>query len=188
MRPVQIASFAAVLVMVTASVAAAQKKKGGKEEGRGDDVVGTYDVRYEEVSSSCEETAIVMNRGTLEIVKRKAQLTVDIPRFPLMTGTPQRGGKVRAASKLAPSSIDGVDGKFSVAGRVDEGLISLVFIAEYYVGKKPLCSQTWNVSGQKSAKATKDKGAQAAPDETPRAAAYKAKVKQARAARRRSRS
>jgi hypothetical protein len=187
MRPVQIASLAAVLVMVTASVAAAQKKKG-KDDGRSDDILGTYDVRYEEVSSSCDETAIVMTRGTLEIGKRKAQLTVDISRFPLMTGTPQRGGKVRASSKLAPSSIDGVDGKFSVAGRVDEGLISLVFIAEYYVGKKPLCSQTWNVSGQKSAKATKDTGAQAAPDETPRAAAYRTKVKKARATRRRPRS
>ncbi len=183
--PVQIASLAAVLVLATTTVAAAQKKKDRDE--RGDDVVGTYDVRYEEVSSSCSETSITMGRGTIDISKKKRQMVVDISRFPLMYGNPQRSGKLRASSKLSKSSIDGVDGKFSVSGRVDEGLISLVFIAEYYVSGKALCSQTWNVTGQKSAKATKDKGAQAEPSDTPRAAAYKAKVKRARAARRHGR-
>ena len=183
--PVQIASLAVVLLMATTSLAVAQKKRS--KEDRGSDVIGTYDVRYEEVSSSCNETSISMGRGTIDISKKKSQLVVDISRFPLMYGNPQRSGKVRASSKLSKSSIDGVDGKFSVSGRVDEGLISLVFIAEYYVSGKALCSQTWNVTGQKSAKATKDQGAQADPTDTPRAAAYKAKVKRARAAKRHGR-
>lgn len=120
-----------------------------KRDKKGEDVVGGYDVRYEEVSSNCDTTSIAMARGVLDITKKKAQIVVDIQRFPLMYGTPGRGGKVRATSKVAPSSIQGVDGKFSVAGRVDEGVIQLVFVAEYYVDKKPLCSQTWNVSGTK---------------------------------------
>ena len=142
----------AVLVLTT-SVALAQKK--GKEGKGGNDVLGAYDVRYEEVSSNCEQTSIAMSRGTIDITKRKGQVVVDILRFPLMYGAPGKGGKVRAASKLDKSSIEGVDGKFSVAGRVDEGLISLVFVAEYYVKGKPLCSQTWNVSGQRSTSAEK---------------------------------
>jgi len=120
-----------------------------REKKQGEEVVGGYDVRYEEVSSNCDTTSIALARGTLDITKKKGKLVVDIQRFPLMHGTPGRGGKVRASSKVAPSSIQGVDGKFSVAGRVDEGLIQLVFVAEYYVSGKPLCSQTWNVSGKK---------------------------------------
>ncbi len=124
------------------------KRDAGKEK-KGADVVGGYDVRYEEVSSNCDTTSIALARGVLDITKKKSQIVVDIQRFPLMYGTPSRGGKVRATSKVASSSIDGVDGKFSVAGRVDEGVIQLVFVAEYYVSGKPLCSQTWNVSGAK---------------------------------------
>jgi hypothetical protein len=145
----RIAVAVAVLVLAS-SMAFAQKKKEGKA-----DVLGVYDVRYEEVSSNCEQTSIAMSRGTIDITKKKGQIVVDILRFPLMYGAPGKGGKVRAASKLDKSSIEGVDGKFSVAGRVDEGLISLVFVAEYYVNGKPLCSQTWNVSGQRSTSAEK---------------------------------
>jgi hypothetical protein len=139
-------------VLLCSSVAGAQKKGDG-----GASVLGTYEVKYEEVSSNCSTTSISLTRGTLEITKAKKQIVVDIQRFPLMHGTPGKSGKVKATSKIAPSSIDGVDGKFSVAGRVDEGLIQLVFVAEYYVDKKPLCSQTWNVTGQKASSATASK-------------------------------
>jgi hypothetical protein len=144
--------LAALVVVLGASVADAQKKKAKADAGSA--VIGTYEVRYEEVSSNCSQTSISLTRGSLDITKAKKQIVVDIQRFPLMYGTPGKGGRVRASSKMAPSSIDGVDGKFSVAGRVDEGLISLVFVAEYYVDGKPLCSQTWNVSGQKTQSAT----------------------------------
>jgi hypothetical protein len=140
-----VAALAGALAIAGAAPAAAQKGRGAGP----DETFGTYDVRYEEVSSNCTTTSIAMSRGTLEVSKRKAQLVVNIQRFPLMFGTPAKRGKVRAASKVARSSIEGVDGKFSVAGKVEEGLIQLVFVAEYYVKGKPLCSQTWNVSGQK---------------------------------------
>jgi hypothetical protein len=141
---------AAALIGALASPAVAQKKG----EGKGDeDVAGAYDVRYEEVSSNCSTTSIALNRGALDISKKGRQIVIDIQRFPLMYGPVAKAGKVRASSKIAKSSIDGVDGKFSVAGKVEEGLIQLVFVAEYYVSGKPLCSQTWNVSGQKSTSA-----------------------------------
>jgi len=134
-------AIAALALVATASVADAQKKDAA--------VTGKYEVRYEEVSSNCTQTSIALTRGTLAINKKSKQLVVDIENFPLMYGAPAKTGKVRASSKIAPSSIEGVDGKFSVAGRVDEGLIQLVFVAEYYVDSKPFCSQTWNVTGAK---------------------------------------
>lgn len=117
-------------------------------------ILGTYDVRYEEVSSTCSQTSITLSRGTLKIAKKKKKILVDIERFPDMFGSP-RGAKIKAVSKIAGTSIDGLDGKFSVAGRVDEGLISLVMVGEYYVGKKAYCSQTWNVTGMKQKPADK---------------------------------
>ena len=57
---------------------------------------------------------------------------------------------LKATSKLGPTSIEGLDGKFSVAGHVDDGVLSLVFVAEYYAQKKPLCTQSWNISGLRS--------------------------------------
>jgi hypothetical protein len=139
------AVVSAALAAAALGLAPAHAQKNDK----GEDVAGTYDVRYEEVSSNCTQTSIAMARGTLEVDLAKKKLVVDIQRFPKMYGSPSRGGKIRASSKIERSSIEGVDGKFSVAGRVDEGLIQLVFVAEYYVKGKPLCSQTWNVTGQK---------------------------------------
>ena len=50
--------------------------------------------------------------------------------------------------------VDGMQGVFSVAGRITaEGTLYLVMIGEYSVKGKPLCTQTWNVSGAKQAPA-----------------------------------
>jgi hypothetical protein len=113
------------------------------------DVTGTFEVKYEEVANNCTaaNTGISMARGTLSVSKKAKMLVVDIERFPTMQGSQAKGGKLRAASKIGPSPIQGADVKASIAGRVDDGVISVVFVAEYYVGKKPLCTQSWNVSG-----------------------------------------
>ncbi len=147
-----LAVLAALAVLATAGVAHARKKKS-------DDVtpiLGTYDVRYEEASSTCTGTSITLSRGTLKISKKKKQVLVRIERMPDMVGSP-RGTKIRATSKIESTSIDGLDGKFSVAGRVDEGLIQLVMMAEYYVDDRAYCAQTWNVTGKIQATASANK-------------------------------
>lgn len=156
---------ARLVPLVVAMLAAAPVASAQRKDKVNTDVLGAYDVRYEEVSSNCTTTSIALARGSLEITKKGRQLVVDIQRFPLMYGAPQKGGKVRATSKIARSSIEGVDTKVSVAGKVEEGLIQMVFVAEYFVKGKPLCSQTWNVSGQKSTSAKSGKArAGAAPN------------------------
>ena len=113
-------------------------------------VAGSYDVKYEEVTSNCQNTGIVLNRGRIQIEKRRANaITVDIERMPMMSGTATKGGRIKATSKIGKTSIQGLDGKFSTAGTVNEdGVLNVVFVAEYYLQGKAYCTQSWNVSGQ----------------------------------------
>jgi hypothetical protein len=45
-----------------------------------------------------------------------------------------------------------MDGVFTVAGRVtpEDGMLSLTLIGEYQAGGKPLCTQSWSLSGLKA--------------------------------------
>lgn len=114
-----------------------------------DAVAGRFDVKYEVVTSNCQDTGMALAPGELEIVNRKgSQVTVDIARTPSMSGTANKGGRIKAASKLGKTSIQGLDGRFSVAGTVNPGgLLNVVFVAEYYLAGKAHCTQSWNVSG-----------------------------------------
>jgi hypothetical protein len=119
-----------------------------------DNVVGTYDVKYEEMSNNCTNVGMALGRGTLRIdIRAGSSLVVDIERIPIMSGVPAKG-KITAKSKLGPTSIQGLDGTFSVAGRVTggDGVLQLVFVAEYQAKGKALCTQSWNVSGVKQSK------------------------------------
>ena len=129
----------------------------GSGVARADDaaVPGTYEVKYDEVSNNCTQTSTNLTRGTLEVGTKKGGVTVDIERIPSMAGAAPKAGKIKAQSKLGPSNIEGLDGKFSVAGKADDGVIQLVFVAEYYLKGKPFCTQSWNVSGLKKAELDK---------------------------------
>jgi len=116
---------------------------------------GTFDVKYEEMSNNCTNVGMTLGRGVLRIeIKTTASLIVDIERIPIMNGVPAKG-KITAKSKLGPTSIKGLDGTFSVAGRFSgsDGVLQLVFVAEYQANGKPLCTQSWNISGVKQGKA-----------------------------------
>jgi hypothetical protein len=120
-----------------------------------DNPAGTYDVKYEEMSNNCTNVGMTLGRGILKIeIKTSSSLVVDIERIPLMNGVPAKG-KITAKSKLGPTSIKGLDGTFSVAGRFSgsDGVLQLVFVAEYQAQGKALCTQSWNVSGVKQGKA-----------------------------------
>jgi uncharacterized protein related to proFAR isomerase len=124
-----------------------------------DDVVGAYDVKYEEVANNCSNTGMSLTRGKVNIRKEKNLLVVDIERIPLMSGSPNKSGAVRATSKIGATVIGGVDGKFSVAGRVDDSGLQLVFVAEYYVKGSALCTQSWNLAGARAGTEAKAKAA-----------------------------
>ncbi|HEX7837867.1 MAG TPA: hypothetical protein VF469_10420 [Kofleriaceae bacterium] len=114
-----------------------------------DDLSGSYEVKFEQVSSNCEHPIAYPQRGSLKIEVKGSDLQVDIERTPLMVGKPAKNGKISAKSpRPGHTPIQGMDGVFSVAGRVtSEGMLSLVMIGEYQASGKPLCTQSWNLAG-----------------------------------------
>lgn len=114
-------------------------------------VAGTYDVKYEEVSTNCQ-SPLKYPHGKMEVkITRGTSITVDIDRTPLMLGSVGKNGKISAKSKSGPTSLDGMNGVFSVAGKISpEGMLTLVMVGEYSAGGKALCSQSWNVVGSKN--------------------------------------
>ena len=138
-----------VTAVLMAMLAAPQARAKGDPKPADAGIAGTYDVKYDEVSNNCTQTGMSFTRGTLTIEAKK-EISVRIDMVPTMVGNEPRAGKLKAQSKLGPSVIQGLDGRFSVAGRVDDGVLQFVFVAEYYLKGKPLCTQSWNVSGVKN--------------------------------------
>jgi hypothetical protein len=112
-------------------------------------IAGHYDIKFDEVANNCTTTGMNLSRASIELTQKGRFISVTIPMVPLMKGTMGKTGKFKAKAKRGKTAIQGVDGKFAVAGRVDDGLIQIVFIAEYFNGKRPLCTQSWNGSGVK---------------------------------------
>ncbi len=122
-----------------------------------DDVAGSYDVKFEQVSTNCEHPLAYPAHGQLKIDIKNGDLEVDIDRTPLMVGKPVKTGKISAKSpKPGHTPVEGMDGVFSVAGRVSaDGMLSLVLVGEYQTQGKPLCTQSWNLSGIRGGKGKK---------------------------------
>jgi hypothetical protein len=124
-----------------------------------DDFAGSYDVKFEQVSTNCDHPLTYPKNGTLRIDVKGSDVQVDIERTPLMVGKAAKSGNKLSVKSAKPghTMVEGMDGVFSMAGRIStEGMIALVLIGEYQTGGKPLCTQSWNLSGLR---ATPDKSA-----------------------------
>ncbi|HEY1815283.1 MAG TPA: hypothetical protein VGG74_23205 [Kofleriaceae bacterium] len=117
------------------------------------DAAGSYDVKFEEVGHNCDPPPVALQRQKLVVDTnpRKNSLTVNIETIPEMVGVPERGGKIKATTlKVLPTTVGGLDARYSVAGKVDDGgVVQLVLTAEYqrHDNHKPYCTQSWNVTG-----------------------------------------
>jgi len=116
-----------------------------------DPVTGSYEAQFEQIGNNCEHSISFPQRGMVKIEIKSGDLQVDIERTPLMVGKPRKDGKVNAKSRPGHTAVAGMDGVFTVAGRVtSEGMLSLNLIGEFQAGGKPLCTQSWSLSGQKA--------------------------------------
>jgi hypothetical protein len=123
-----------------------------------DPVVGAYEAKFEQVASNCEHPIAYPPSGSIKIEIKGGDLQVDIERTPLMLGTPRKDGKINAKSRPGHTPIAGMDGVFTVAGRVTgDGMLALSLIGEYQAGGKPLCTQSWTLSGLKARPEPRDK-------------------------------
>jgi hypothetical protein len=129
------------------------------------DISGPYDVKFEEMGTGCRPPPVALGRGKLSIESnpKHRSVTVNIETIPEMAGVPQKGGKVNAKTiKALPTTVQGLDAKYSIGGKVDDsGMLQLVFVAEYIRSdtKKPYCTQSWNVTGVKGTPDKPDKPA-----------------------------
>ncbi len=114
------------------------------------EVAGTYDVKYEEVATNCN-SPLTYPTGTLEVKVKGTTVTVDIERTPVMQGSIAKNGKISAKSRSGHTPVGGMDGVFSVAGRLTaEGMLTFMMIGEYTASGKSLCTQSWNIVGSRS--------------------------------------
>lgn len=121
------------------------------------DVAGMYDVKYEEVSTNCT-APLKYPHGKLAVKVKGTRVTVDIDRTPPMQGSVAKNGKVSAKSRSGSTSMEGMKGVFSVAGRITpEGMLTFVMVGEYTANGRALCSQSWNVTGSKADAPTSSK-------------------------------
>jgi hypothetical protein len=154
MRTNLIAAFvvaAAALVPAVASADAA------------DSLVGRYDVTFEQVTSNCQAGGLTLARATMTVSKKAPGVTVEVGKVATMGGKVAKAGRLKAASTLAKPS-GGQDGKFSIAGTVDDtGRLDAVFVAEFYADGKPVCTQSWSVAGTRAAATATPTAATATP-------------------------
>ena len=122
-------------------------------------VDGSYEVKFEEMSTNCDPPRFSYTRGVVRIDTAKSSLRVNIETIPQMNGVPAKSGKITAKTpKKIATTVQGLDGKYHVSGRVDDaGLLQLVLVAEFSkTGEnKTMCTQSWNVSGVRQASAEK---------------------------------
>jgi hypothetical protein len=116
-------------------------------------VIGTYDVKFEEMASNCTPPPVALGRGKVTIDIKKDALTVNTDLIPQLVGVPAKNGKINAkTNKVVGTTVVGLSGKYSVAGRVEGGMLQLVLVAEYINQKdgRPYCTQSWNINGARS--------------------------------------
>lgn len=128
-------------------------------------VAGSYEVKFEEMATTCDPVRFTYTRGTVRVATGKRSLTVNIETIPQMIGVPAKSGKIKAKTpKKLATTIQGIDGKYSVSGRVDDsGVVELVLVGEFtrQDNGKPLCTQSWNLRGVRR---SNDKDAKSAAD------------------------
>jgi hypothetical protein len=122
-----------------------------------DDVSGNYDVKFEEMATDCTPPPVALARGVVKIEVKKNSLTVNTELIPQMVGVPAKNGKIYAkTNKPVGTTVVGLSGTYSVGGKVDDsGVLQLLLTANYINQKnnKAYCSQSWTVSGVRSASA-----------------------------------
>jgi hypothetical protein len=114
-------------------------------------VAGSYEVKFEEMSTNCDPVRFTYTRGIAKVDTGKSlRVNIDTIRRE-MAGVPQKSGKINAKTpKKVATTVDGIDAKYAISGRVDDsGVVELVLVGEFFFHEngKPMCTQSWNLRG-----------------------------------------
>lgn len=114
----------------------------------GGEIAGSYRIGFTQAADNCDDEALTLERSRLTIESQDGEgIAVKLPDVAAMRGKERANGQFRAEARSDDSPIDGTEAHYSVAGRVNEGEMRIVFIAEYYRDDKPLCTQSWGGEG-----------------------------------------
>tara|TARA_R110002096_G_scaffold44526_13_gene120542 strand:+ start:132733 stop:133218 length:486 start_codon:yes stop_codon:yes gene_type:complete len=140
-----ITSSVAVLCLAVASPALAQE-------------VGNFKSTFTKVVDNCDK-GLDLTKASLTISKTEGSVTVRIDALPPLVGKAGKRGKLRAEAK---GKGHGMDVRYGLNGRVSDGELQAVFVAEYFKGKTPVCTQSFRVVGTAAQAAAPSKGAKTA--------------------------
>lgn len=126
--------LAGLLLMAASSVSFAQSNGG------------TFTVKYEQVADDCDGDGLELAPGVVVLQGTDAKMVVKIAGVVPMQGRRASDGKFKAQAK-GPGAKPDIAGKYSVSGKTTRDAMEMVFIAQFYRGKRPLCTQSWTVSG-----------------------------------------
>jgi hypothetical protein len=117
------------------------------------DVAGSFEVKFEEAGSTCSPPPVTYRTGKIVIDEKKPGVVVNIETVPQMVGGPAKKGSFKASTSTAKATtVQGLEAIYKISGRVDEtGVIAVVLVAEYQANNKAYCTQSWNISGVRSA-------------------------------------
>lgn len=107
-----------------------------------------YEGGFEEITNSCsKEQGMALSKSTVKLARKGESVEVTISGVPSMTGRLRRGGSFRAEAKGPRPEQKDIEGRYSATGRANERRVQLVFVAEFYRGTTPVCTQSWDVTG-----------------------------------------
>lgn len=134
---------AAALALLSLAAPAGAQSKG----------TTTYAVTYMQVADDCEGKGMSMSKGEVSVITSgQGKVRLELAGVPPLEGNQaeKRGMSRFKAQAAAPTKKTGISGRYSASGRVGKGKLQMVFIAEFYRGKKPLCTQSWSAQGTRS--------------------------------------
>lgn len=127
----------ALLAVVIAGSAFAQPRASQRS---------SYDVSYQSVADDCAGQGMALERGQVTLRQTGEQVEIDVAGAGTLRGT--RGAQGRFKAQGTGALRGDLESRLSVSGRAD-GQIQLIFIAEFYRGKKPVCTQSWSGQGRR---------------------------------------
>lgn len=136
-------TFTAALLVLLAGAGTAAAQSAGER----------YDVTFEGVTSNCtKDRVLALAKGSLVISSTDKEIKLRLERtavtLPELVGSQRRGGKIKADATA--TDAQGRRQRIMASGRVEDGALQLLFIAELYDDKgSSLCSQSWNVTGKR---------------------------------------
>lgn len=109
-----------------------------------------YQVKISNVSDSCQsEHTRLPGKVDIRVARDARAIQLRIPGLPALRGKMRKRGKFKVEGAVKQANKTGHKGKFSATGRIGQGAIRLVLVAEIYKDGKAQCTQSWNVAGNR---------------------------------------